>query len=290
MECMNLTKTTCGLAVAVAGVVSALWALPHGSVPAARAAPERLRVEVVRSFFHDSQAFTQGLVFHAGKLYESTGLVGQSSLRRVDLATGAVEAEVALAPPLFGEGLAAADGRLVQLTWTSGRALLWSVPGLAPAGERRYTGEGWGLCFDGRQFVMSDGSDRLVRRDARTFEPIGAIAVRDAHGPVARLNELECVGDAIYANVWQTSRIARIDARTGDVTAWIDAAGLLTPDEQRRADVLNGIAYVPSSGHFVLTGKLWPRAFEVRFVATTVRPDGSAGTSESREPSPTSRP
>jgi glutaminyl-peptide cyclotransferase len=228
--------------------------------------PESLRVRVVRSFVHDPGAFTQGLAFHAGKLYESTGLVGRSSLRRIDPATGAVEARVALERPLFGEGLAVAEGRLVQLTWRAGRALLWSPDRLAPRGELRYGGEGWGLCYDGRQLVMSDGSDRLVRRDARTLAPVGGISVRSPAGPVFRLNELECVGDAIYANVWQSSRIARIDARTGDVTAWIETAGLLSPDEARHADALNGIAHMPSSGRFVLTGKLWPRAFEVEFV------------------------
>jgi glutamine cyclotransferase len=251
--------------VAIGSVVVAV--LVCWPAPSSPAAPESLRVKVVRSFFHDPGAFTQGLVFHAGWLYESTGLVGQSSLRRVDLATGAVAAQVPLHPPLFGEGLAVAEGRLVQLTWREGRALLWSADRLAPEGEFQYAGEGWGLCFDGRQLVMSDGSDRLLRRDVRTFQPVGAISVRSASGPVHRLNELECVGDTIYANVWQTSRIARIDARTGDVTAWIEAAGLLTPAEARRANALNGIAHLPSSGHFVLTGKLWPRAFEVEFVA-----------------------
>jgi glutaminyl-peptide cyclotransferase len=244
----------------------AMTALVGGARRPSPARPESLHVRVVRSFFHDSGAFTQGLAFHAGKLYESTGLVGQSSLRRVDPATGAVEAQVVLERPLFGEGLAVAEGRLVQLTWTAGRALLWSLDGLAPEGEIQYAGEGWGLCYDGRQLVMSDGSDRLVRRDARTFAPVGGISVRSPTGPVFRLNELECVAGAIYANVWPTSRIARIDARTGDVTAWIEAAGLLSREEARHADVLNGIAHLPSSGRFILTGKHWPRAFEVEFV------------------------
>jgi len=193
--------------------------------------------------------------------------VGRSSLRRVDPATGTVEASVPLDPPLFGEGLAVAGGRLVQLTWRQGRALLWSLDRLAPEGEFQYAGEGWGLCFDGRQLVMSDGSDRLVRRDARTFEPAGTISVRSSSGPVDGLNELECVGDTIYANVLPTARLARIDARSGEVTAWIDAAGLLTRKEARHANVLNGIAHLPASGRFVLTGKFWPRAFEVEFVA-----------------------
>ena len=250
--------------VASAGVAMAI--LVRGPAPPTPAPPESLRVKVIRSFVHDPGAFAQGLVFHAGRLYESTGLAGKSSLRRIDPTTGAVEAQVSLDPRLFGEGLAVAEGRLVQLTWTDERALLWSVDRLAPVGEFRYSGEGWGLCFDGRRLVMSDGSNRLVRRDVRTFQPVGEITVRSSSVPVDRLNELECVGDTVYANVWQTSRIARIDARTGDVTAWIEAAGLLTPEEARGADVLNGIAYLPSSGRFVLTGKLWPRAFEVELV------------------------
>jgi glutamine cyclotransferase len=229
--------------------------------------PESLRVRVVRSFAHDPGAFTQGLVFHAGKLYESTGLIGRSSLRRVDPASGAVEAQVALDPWLFGEGLAVAEGRLVQLTWTQGRALLWDLERLTPRGEFRYAGEGWGLCFDGRRLVMSDGSERLTRRDPRTFAVADVVTVRSGARPLPRLNELECVGDVVYANVWQTERIARIDARSGQVTAWIDASGLLSAAEARGADVLNGIAYLPASGRFVLTGKHWPRAFEVEFVA-----------------------
>jgi len=257
------------VAVAIGSALAAVLARTarHPAPLPSPAAPESLRVKVIRSFFHDPRAFTQGLAFHAGKLYESTGHVGRSSLRRVDPATGAVEAQVPLERSLFGEGVALAEGRLVQLTWTGGRALLWSVDRLALEGEWRYAGEGWGLCSDGRHFLMSDGSDRLVRRDLRTFAAVGAVSVRSLSGPVDRLNELECVGDTVYANVWQTSRIARIDARTGDVTAWIEARGLLTEAEARGADVLNGIAHLPSSGRFVLTGKLWPRAFEVEFVA-----------------------
>lgn len=253
--------------------VSVRWAWTAGAALAVAVlagppdpAPEELRVRVVRSFPHDPAAFTQGLAFHAGRLYESTGLVGRSSLRRVDPATGAVEAAVALDPTLFGEGLAVADDRLVQLTWKSGRALLWSAEGLSPEGELRYAGEGWGLCHDGRELVMSDGSDRLVRRDARTLEPVGELRVRAGSRPVRDLNELECAEGLVYANVWRSPRIARIDGRTGRVTAWIDASGLLTAEEARRAGELNGIARLPS-GRFVLTGKHWPRAFEVELVA-----------------------
>jgi len=262
------------LAAAIGAAITSMAATPSPHPPPSRpsAAPESLRVKVVRSFPHDPGAFTQGLVFHAGKLYESTGLVGRSSLRRVDLATGTVEAQHALDGSLFGEGLAIAEGRLVQLTWTTGRALRWRVDGLTSQGEWSYAGEGWGLCSDGKHFIMSNGSDRLLRRDLRTFRIESEVSVRDASGPVPQLNELECVGDTMYANVWQTSRIARIDARTGDVTAWIEADGLLTEREAQAADVLNGIAFLPSSGRFVLTGKLWPRAFEVEFVPARQAP------------------
>ena len=260
-----------GLVALAAGAAVAALLARSSQEELRRAAPEFLRVRVVRSFPHDPGAFTQGLVFHAGRLYESTGLVGRSSLRRVDPASGLVEAQVPLPSPLFGEGLAETGGRLVQLTWTNERALLWNAESLTLEGEWSYAGQGWGLCSAGSYLLMSDGSDRLARRDPQTFELIGSFPVRSPAGPVHRLNELECVGETVYANVWQTSRIARIDARTGDVTAWIDAAGLLTEDEARAADVLNGIAYLPSSGRFVLTGKLWPRAFEVEFVARTGR-------------------
>lgn len=226
---------------------------------------------MIRSFEHDPGAFTQGLLFHEGKLYESTGLAGHSSLRRLNLQTGAVEVKVPLESTLFGEGLARVDGLLYQLTWKEQRALVWDLATFKRKQEFGYEGEGWGLCFDGKSLVMSDGSDRLARRDPRTFEKIGELAVRSGGAPVVNLNELECVGDAVYANIWQQPHIARIDARTGDVTGWIDAAGLLTPEEYRAADVLNGIAHLQGSSRFIITGKRWPRAFEVEFAPVSPR-------------------
>ena len=236
-----------------------------GSAPA-MGSPEKLRVSVIRSFPHDPGAYTQGLLFQAGKIYESTGLVGQSSVRRVVLQSGSVEMKVPLEEPLFGEGLAYVNGRLYQLTWKDGRAIVWNAASFKRERELRYQGEGWGLCFDGTQLIMSDGTDRLVRRNPQTFEVTGELRVRSAGVPVNMLNELECVGSTIYANVWQTPYIVRIDARNGGVTAWIDATGLLSPEEARRAEVLNGIAYMPESSTFIITGKLWPRMFEVKFV------------------------
>jgi glutamine cyclotransferase len=222
-----------------------------------------VRPEVVRSYAHDAGAFTQGLVFHQGSLYESTGLRGQSSLRRVALRTGAVEARVELANDLFGEGLALVGERLIQLTWQNRVALVYDLA-LNRLGGFEYDGEGWGLCDDGRRLIMSDGSNRLFFRNRDSFELIGSMEVSNEGQPVRHLNELECVGSLVYANVWQTDAIVRIDATTGSVLSTIDASRLLTPEEAARADVLNGIAHDPESGHFFITGKLWPRLFEVR--------------------------
>jgi glutaminyl-peptide cyclotransferase len=225
-----------------------------------------MRVQVVRSFPHDRAAFTQGLEYQDGRLYESTGLVGSSSLRIVDATTGEVLRSSPVDPHVFAEGLARVGGKLVQLTWQDGRAFVWSATTFAPLGEHQYEGEGWGLCFDGKRLVMSDGSAKLTFRDPETFAKTGELDVRREGVPLASLNELECVDDAIYANVWQDTHIARIDARTGEVTGWIDAAGLLRADEAAGTDVLNGIAWVPERRRFVITGKLWPRAFEVELV------------------------
>jgi glutaminyl-peptide cyclotransferase len=238
----------------------------EASRPTAPAGVEALRVRVVRSVPHDRAAFTQGLLLYDGRLYESTGLLGQSSIRRVDPDSGKVEARVALEPQLFGEGLARVGGHLVQLTWQNGRALYWNLATLTREREVPYQGEGWGLCFDGKRLVMSDGSDRLVLRDPETFARQGEIAVRRAGVPVRQLNELECDGTVVYANIWQDSHIARIDPGSGEVTGWIDASGLLSNEDRAGADVLNGIAAVPGTRHLLLTGKLWPRAFEVELV------------------------
>ena len=258
---------------AVLGAV-ALW----GGDPDARAvaAPAALRVEVVRSLPHDPGAFTQGLELSNGRLLESTGLYGRSSLRELDPRTGRVLRSRPLAPGLFGEGLTVVGGRVLQLTWRERRALVWERRTLRRTGTLRYPGEGWGACFDGRSVVVSDGSSRLSFRDPRTFRLLRRVRVVVGgseraraglpRGPVARLNELECVGRSVYANVWQTDAIVRIDAATGVVTAVVDASGLLSPAEAEGTDVLNGIAHDPGRGLFLVTGKLWPRLFEVRLV------------------------
>ena len=235
---------------------------------ACASAPAELEVEVVERLPHDSSAFTQGLLLEDGSLFESTGLYGRSSLRQVDPETGEVIRMRPLDPSLFGEGLALVGDRLIQLTWRAGRALVFDRASFEPLGSFDYEGEGWGLCFDGQSLWMSDGSASLFIRDPDTFELEDAVEVTLDGEPVRRLNELECVGEHVYANIWQTEEIVRIDKKSGRVDAVIDASGLLTP--QLRAvlppdAVLNGIAYDPRDGTFLITGKLWPALFVVRF-------------------------
>ncbi|MDH4281895.1 MAG: glutaminyl-peptide cyclotransferase [Myxococcales bacterium] len=227
---------------------------------------EELRVRVIRTYPHATDAFTQGLIWDDGVLYESTGQYGHSSLREVRLEDGRVLRERKLEPNLFGEGLARVGDRLIQLTWRSGLAIVSDFATLERKKTLRYPGEGWGLCYDGTALVMSDGSSILDFRDPESMQLLSEVSVLNDGRPVRKLNELECVGSDVYANVWQSDEILRIDARTGRVIAIIDASGLLSRAERMRSDVLNGIAYRPQSKTFLLTGKLWPHVFEVEFV------------------------
>jgi glutaminyl-peptide cyclotransferase len=234
--------------------------------PSSSDEPLRMRVAVHARHPHDPEAFTQGLVFSKGKLFESTGIAGRSSLREVELATGKVLRRRDNTRDVFAEGLALVGEELVQLSWQNGRAFRYRRDDFEPIGEHRYDTEGWGLCFDGNDLVMSDGSARLVFRDPKTFEVRRVASVFRGDHPQANLNELECVGEYVYANVWTTNDIVRIRARDGKIDAVIDASGLLSDEEAARVDVLNGIAHLPESGRFLITGKLWPAMFEVSFV------------------------
>ena len=242
---------------------------PKTQVSGVQASGQRLGLEVVSAWPHDRSAFTQGLVLSGGLLYESTGLVGESSLREVDPITGQVLRRLDVPPPIFAEGLALVDGRLIQITWQTGVAFVYDLASFEKIGEFHYGGEGWGICYDGQRLVMSDGSSQLFFRDPQTFEPLGQVSVLRDGQPVARLNELECVGDQVYANVWQTDEIVDIERDSGRVVATIDASGLLSTEEIRTRspdDVLNGIAYDAESNSFLITGKRWPRLYQVRFV------------------------
>lgn len=275
------------LIAALAGA-AATCAREGGGAPAgssegsarARAAdiPERLALRVLAEHPHDPEAFTQGLLLHDGLAYESTGRYGRSELRRVDPESGEVLLRRELPDRLFGEGLAlvpaAASGgasagdRLIQLTWQDGIALVWDRARLEPLGELRYPGEGWGLAWDGERLVMSDGGSWLVFREPEGFAELSRVQVTLEGRPLARINELEWAEGALWANVWGTAQVVRIDPATGVVTGVADCAELearLAPEEVRGIDVLNGIAWWPERRSFLVTGKLWPRAFEVVF-------------------------
>ena len=223
-------------------------------------------VEVVREFSHERDAYTQGLVWWNGQLFESTGRNGESTLRRLDPQTGQVVQRIDVPAQYFGEGLALVDRRLLMLTWRAQRAFSYDRDSFEQLDTYRYQGEGWGLCYDNERLIMSDGSDRLTFRDPVTFEPLGDQRVRLRGQPLYELNELECVNGAVYANVWTENFIVRIDPATGQVTDYIDAAGLLRGADLIGSEVLNGIAYDPEAQTFYITGKWWPKMFEVRFV------------------------
>jgi glutamine cyclotransferase len=235
--------------------------------PSTTAAPPVYSYRVIRSYPHDRQAFTQGLVYEAGELYEGTGLRGQSSLRRVDFETGLVRQHHMLPKQYFGEGITIFGDRIIQLTWQSRIGFVYDRASFQLVQQFSYPTEGWGITHDGNRLIMSDGTANLYFLEPETFTRIDHIEVYDDQGPVVRLNELEYVRGDVYANVWQTDRIARIELLTGRVVAWIDLTGLLSAaDRQPHVDVLNGIAYDAENGRLFVTGKWWPKLFEIQIV------------------------
>ncbi len=257
----------CGASSAPAPEPEAGGQASAGAGGAVQSGVEQLTYRIVRSHPHDTAAFTQGLTIADGNLYESTGLYGESKLRRVDLATGAALQQVELDGRYFAEGIAVVGDRIVQLTYQTGVGFEYDRKTFARLREFSYPGEGWGLTYDGQRLIMSDGSDTLRFWDPATFAEQGRLRVRDGDRAVPHINELEYVDGVIYANIWQEDRIARIDPKTGVVTGWVDMSNLLTATERSRGvDVLNGIAHDPKTGNFLVTGKLWPWVFEVQFV------------------------
>ena len=222
--------------------------------------------QVVKTYPHDRAAFTQGLLLLDGFLYVSTGLNGQSSLRRVELETGKVLQRQAVPQQYFAEGLTNFGNDLIQLTWQSNVAFVYDRATFQQKRTFSYPGEGWGLTTDGNRLVMSDGTATIRFLDPATFRETGRIEVKDRGRPVIHLNELEMVKGEIYANIWQTDRIARINPQTGQVVGWIDLAGLLGPGELQWGAVLNGIAYDARADRLFVTGKLWPKLFEIKLV------------------------
>jgi len=256
---VTIARTAVVLALlALLGVARQPVAIGAGSAPT-------WRHEVVRSFPHDPDAFTQGLLVRDGFLYESTGQKGRSSLRKVEIETGKVVQRLAVGNQYFAEGLAAWGTQLIQLTWETNLGFVYDRATFKQLRTFTYKGEGWGLTDDGKRLVMSDGSPNLRFLNPDTLVEINRVRVLDGPTAVDNLNELEVVQGDIFANVWLTDRIAVIAPATGRVTAWLDLKGLM-PAQANPDAVLNGIAYDAARDRLFVTGKLWPRMFEIRVI------------------------
>jgi len=246
---------------------NARLAILFGAAIALVAQTPQYSYRVVHVYPHDRNAFTQGLEFRAGYLYEGTGLKGRSSLRKVKLETGQVVQQIDLDPEYFGEGITVLNQQIIELTWQSEIGFVYNQASLQRLRSFNYPGEGWGLANDGQQIYMSDGSAQIRCWDPTSLQEKRRFTVRDHLRPVLNLNELEYVHGELYANVWQTDRIARISPSDGRVLGWIDLSGLLpAADRAEPVDVLNGIAYDLLGDRLFVTGKLWPKLFEIKLV------------------------
>lgn len=253
-------KTLAAIAVLAAALVAPLHA--QDSIPV-------YGYRVVHSYPHDTKAYTEGLLYLDGHLYESTGEIGSSTVRKVELQTGKVLQSAPTPWPDYGEGIAAWKDKLIQLSWQNHEGFVYDLATLKPQARFPYPGEGWALTTDGKRLYMSDGTPTLRILDPDTLKQVGQIDVTADGKPLANLNELEWVKGQIYANVWLTTRIARIDPANGKVVGWIDLAGLVPPADTLADpvnDVLNGIAYDAQHDRLFVTGKCWPKLYEIKLV------------------------
>jgi len=235
-------------------------------IAACGAAPES-GYQVVHTYPHDREAFTQGLEYRGGYLYEGTGLEGKSSLRKVKLENGQVVQKIDIMPLYFGEGITVLNQQIVEITWKHHVGLVYDQATFRQTKSFNYPGEGWGLCNDGTNIYMSDGTSQIRVWDPANFQEKRRINVHDGARPIEELNELEWVKGEIYANVWKTDRIARINPADGSVTGWIDLTGILSAaDRNGTEDVLNGIAYDSAGDRLFVTGKQWPKLFEIKLI------------------------
>lgn len=225
--------------------------------------PDIWTFEIVTTFPHDPEAFTQGLIIDGGQMYEGTGQYGQSTLRRVELETGHVEQRVALSDHLFGEGITILDDRVYQLTWQNNLVLIYERDGLAHIGTLRNNGQGWGLTHDGIHLIVSDGTATIRFHEPDAFELIKSVQVHDEGTPLTGINELEYINGEIWANLWYQDRLARISPETGTVLGWIDLTNLYPRSLRVSEDVLNGIAYDADTNRLFVTGKNWPWLYEI---------------------------
>jgi len=251
----------CGSALSLSPVSG--LSLVDAEGPPAESIPV-LNVRIVKVFPHDPKAFTQGLEYYGGFLYESTGLKGHSSLRKVAIAEGHVLQSVSLDPEYFGEGLTIFGGKIYQLTWLSKTGFIYELPSLRKTGEFHYQSEGWGLTHDEKSLILSDGSNQLQFIDPATFRVQRRLEVYAGREAVANLNELEYIHGLIYANIWHSPRIARIDPQTGQVTAWLDLEEISAKEQVEPEAVLNGIAYDGDGDRLFVTGKDWAHLFQIK--------------------------
>ena len=272
MPCMSLVA-----AKSFTAIVTLLLCLTHSgcnsNATSDRARPEpppnapvpKYGYQIVNIWPHDSNAFTQGLIIVDGRLLESTGQEGNSSLRRVEPETGKILQKVDVPIPYFAEGITVLNGKVYQLTWQHELGFIYDLQTLNRVGQFNYEGEGWGITTDGQSLIMSDGTNQLRFLDPSSFRVTKTITVTDGKTPVRQLNELEFIQGEIYANVWHDQRIAVIDPQTGRVKAWIDLTGLMPQEDLANEEaVLNGIAYDQANDKLLVTGKLWPRLFEIK--------------------------
>ncbi len=252
--------------VAVTVVIGSALLVLFSNSPA-ETTPVNYTYEVINVYPHDQNAFTQGLIMDEGVLYEGTGLYGSSTLRRVDLETGDVLQNYALADGVFGEGITVFGSKIIQLTWKAQKGFVYDKQSFDLLQEFNYSTQGWGITTDGTQLIMSDGTANLYFLDPETFEVTGQVEVRDEE-PVIRLNELEYINGEVYANVWQTNKIAIINPDNGQVTGWIDLTGIYTPENSDSNNVLNGIAYDAEGDRLFVTGKRWSQLFQIELTAT----------------------
>jgi glutamine cyclotransferase len=228
--------------------------------------------KIKNSWPHDTGAYTQGLIFLDGILWESTGQYGSSSLRKVELKTGKVLKKISVPQKYFAEGITVFNKKVFQLTWQEQKGFIYDTDTLQKQGEFTYTGEGWGLTHDGESLIMSDGTNQIRFLDPTTLQTTHTISVFDKGEPIEQLNEIEYINGEIYANIYQTDRIVRIDPKSGKILAWVDLTGILKiKDRTGKEDVLNGIAYDEAGKRLFVTGKMWPKLFEIELVNTTAR-------------------
>jgi glutaminyl-peptide cyclotransferase len=232
----------------------------------AQAAPPEYGYQVVHVYPHDRNSFTEGLEFRGGFLYESTGLEYKSTLSKIKLETGEVVQQIRLDPQIFGEGITLINEKIIQLTYKTEIGYVYDQASMRRLRTFNYSGEGWSLTNDGSQIYMDDGSAQIRVWDANTLQEKKRITVHDGNRPIERLNEMEWVHGEIYANIWQTDRIVRISPADGSVLGWVDLTGILSPADRAGIDVLNGIAYDSFGDRLFVTGKLWPKLFEIKLL------------------------